>query len=112
MAEAAATAALVGGDSDTEFMVDDFDDAAAAVVDSDSDTEADDGEGLTQILFCSRTHSQLAQFVEEVKKSPFAESTRVATLGSRASLCVNEPVRQLGSVNRINDKCKDLHKHV
>lgn len=98
----------VHGDSDDEFLIEDFDEAAAVM---DNDSDSDDGEedpAITQILFCSRTHSQLAQFVEEIKKSPFAGSTRVVTLGSRASLCVNESVRQLGSVNKINDKCKDL----
>ena len=36
-----------------------------------------------QIYYCSRTHSQLAQFVREIQKSPFGEDTRVVTLGSR-----------------------------
>ena len=36
-----------------------------------------------QIYYCSRTHSQLAQFVREIIKSPFGEDTRVISLGSR-----------------------------
>lgn len=39
--------------------------------------------GFFQIFYCSRTHSQLAQFVREVQKSPFRDQTRVVTLGSR-----------------------------
>lgn len=36
-----------------------------------------------QIYYCSRTHSQLAQFVHEVQKSPFGKDISVVTLGSR-----------------------------
>ena len=36
-----------------------------------------------QIFYCSRTHSQLAQFVKEVKKTTFAEDIRLVTIGSR-----------------------------
>ena len=36
-----------------------------------------------QVYYCSRTHSQLAQFVKEVQKSPYRDSIHVVTLGSR-----------------------------
>lgn len=36
-----------------------------------------------QIYYCSRTHSQLSQFVHEVQKSPFGKDTRLVALGSR-----------------------------
>ena len=38
---------------------------------------------ILKIYYCSRTHSQLDQFVKEVKKSSFGASTRVVSLGSR-----------------------------
>ena len=63
-----------------------------------------------QIYYCSRTHSQLAQFVREVQKSPFNESTRVVSLGSRQSLCINDDVKQLKNINKINDRCLELQK--
>lgn len=40
-------------------------------------------ETCLQIYYCSRTHSQLAQFVHEVQKSPFANDISLVTLGSR-----------------------------
>ena len=63
-----------------------------------------------QIFYCSRTHSQLAQFVREVQKSLFSDSTRVVSLGSRQNLCINEEVKSLKNINRINDRCLELQK--
>ena len=37
----------------------------------------------TKIYYCSRTHSQLAQFVKEIQKSPYGDTIQVVTLGSR-----------------------------
>ena len=38
---------------------------------------------VTKIFFCSRTHSQISQFICELGKTVYAENTRVVTLGSR-----------------------------
>ena len=38
---------------------------------------------VTKIFFCSRTHSQISQFIGELGKTVYAENTRVVTLGSR-----------------------------
>uniref|UniRef100_A0A8D2LEI1 DEAD/H-box helicase 11 n=1 Tax=Varanus komodoensis TaxID=61221 RepID=A0A8D2LEI1_VARKO len=66
---------------------------------------------LSQIYYCSRTHSQLAQFVHEVQKSPFGQETRLVSLGSRQNLCVNEDVRRLGAVQLLNDRCLEMQKN-
>ncbi|XP_039766628.1 ATP-dependent DNA helicase DDX11 [Ornithorhynchus anatinus] len=68
-------------------------------------------EHVTKIYYCSRTHSQLAQFVHEVQRSPFGKETRLVSLGSRQSLCVNEDVRRLGSMQLINDRCMELQRN-
>ncbi|XP_077373159.1 ATP-dependent DNA helicase DDX11 [Festucalex cinctus] len=68
-------------------------------------------EHVTKIYYCSRTHSQLAQFVHEVQKSPFSKDISLVTLGSRQNLCVNEEVRRLGSLQRINDRCMEMQKN-
>ena len=48
--------------------------------DADADLEAD---WNCKIFYCSRTHSQLSQFVQEVKKSPYGSRVRVVALASR-----------------------------
>ncbi|KAM9815513.1 ATP-dependent DNA helicase DDX11 isoform X2 [Syngnathus typhle] len=68
-------------------------------------------EHVTKIYYCSRTHSQLAQFVHEVQKSPFSKDISLVIMGSRQNLCVNEEVRRLGSVQRINDRCMEMQKN-
>ncbi|XP_055715290.1 putative ATP-dependent RNA helicase DDX11-like protein 8 [Phlebotomus papatasi] len=65
----------------------------------------------TKIFFCSRTHSQLSQVVEEVKRTKFAENLRVVSLGSRQNFCINKEVRNLKSVALINEKCLDLQRN-
>ncbi|XP_070475031.1 ATP-dependent DNA helicase DDX11 isoform X3 [Equus przewalskii] len=81
----------------------------ASGVDKDEDDLEE--EHVTKIYYCSRTHSQLAQFVHEVQKSPFGKDTRLISLGSRQNLCVNEDVRHLGSVQLINDRCVEMQRN-
>ncbi|XP_066446995.1 ATP-dependent DNA helicase DDX11 isoform X3 [Eleutherodactylus coqui] len=68
-------------------------------------------EHVTKIYYCSRTHSQLSQFVHELQKSPFGKGTRLVSLGSRQNMCVNEDVRRLGTVQLINDRCMEMQKN-
>jgi chromosome transmission fidelity protein 1 len=63
-----------------------------------------------QVIFCSRTLSQLSQFVEELKRTPFASHLSVVSLASRSVLCVNEAVRALGAGPLINERCLDLQQ--
>ncbi|XP_004461898.2 ATP-dependent DNA helicase DDX11 isoform X2 [Dasypus novemcinctus] len=79
----------------------------ASGVEEEEDLEE---EHVTKIYYCSRTHSQLAQFVHEVQKSPFGKETRLVSLGSRQNLCVNEDVKNLGSVQLINDRCMEMQR--
>ena len=61
------------------------------------------------MVFCSRTHSQLAQVVGELRRTPFGSSLRVALVAGRGQLCVHEPVRALSFANsRMAEKCRDL----
>ncbi|XP_069821453.1 ATP-dependent DNA helicase DDX11 isoform X2 [Dendropsophus ebraccatus] len=75
------------------------------------DEEDFEEEHVTKIYYCSRTHSQLSQFVHELQKSPFGKETRLVSLGSRQNMCVNEDVRRLGTVQLINDRCTEMQKN-
>lgn len=46
-----------------------------------------------QVIFCSRTHSQLSQFVGELHRTHFASSILMVAVASRKALCVNDQVR-------------------
>eukprot|EP00924_Labyrinthula_sp_SR-Ha-C_P003871 snap_masked-scaffold_3-processed-gene-7.12-mRNA-1 protein AED:0.03 eAED:0.03 QI:0/-1/0/1/-1/1/1/0/730 len=65
-------------------------------------------ENKTQVIYASRTHSQIRQFVEEAKKSEFRNTLSIISLGSRSKLCCNASVSKLQSSFFINDKCSEL----
>jgi chromosome transmission fidelity protein 1 len=52
--------------------------------------KVEEEEVRLKIYFCSRTHSQLSQFMEELKKTKFAGELNVVSLGSRKNFCINE----------------------
>ncbi|XP_053356497.1 ATP-dependent DNA helicase DDX11 isoform X1 [Clarias gariepinus] len=78
--------------------------------DEDDDEDLEE-EHITKIYYCSRTHSQLAQFVHEVQKSPYGSTVSLVNLGSRQNLCINPEVARLRSVQMINDRCMELQKN-
>lgn len=59
-----------------------------------------------KIIYSSRTHSQIAQFLHEIKKTVYAD-LKCVTLGSRKNLCINDSVSKLKDM-QINDKCIEL----
>ncbi|XP_033632189.1 ATP-dependent DNA helicase DDX11-like [Asterias rubens] len=99
-------------DSDEDsLLVADYHSDDEMTTSCDSGEDEEDAEPhVTKIFYCSRTHSQLSQFVHEVQKSPYGETTKVVTLGSRQNLCINESVKKLQSQSLINDRCLELQK--
>ncbi|MCJ1285066.1 ATP-dependent DNA helicase chl1 [Xylographa opegraphella] len=93
--------------------------------------EADDVEALDEpkIFYCSRTHSQLTQFANEVRRvnipfalqgmtgsgdlksktEPLAE-LKYLSLGSRKNLCINPKVSRLENLSMINERCLELQQ--
>ncbi|KAJ1918099.1 ATP-dependent DNA helicase chl1 [Mycoemilia scoparia] len=68
---------------------------------------------VTKIIYASRTHSQLSQFMSELKKTKFWTKDKIPAvpLGSRMQLCINDTVRrQSTSVTRMNEKCLDMQQ--
>lgn len=104
-----------------------------------SSSEDDLLDGQIRIFYCSRTHSQLSQFVSEARKihlSPvisadpdvqpgtgcaggtttttadtvLEESLKHLTLGSRKNLCVHPKVRKLTNLTAMNERCLEIQK--
>lgn len=79
----------------------------------------------SQIFYCSRTHSQLTQFINELRRVSFPpaiisddnvtleienEDLKHITLGSRKNLCINPKVNRLYSTTAINERCMELQQ--
>lgn len=60
---------------------------------SDKEQEQEQEEKKWKVYFCSRTHSQLSQFIKELQKTVFASEMDVICLGSRKNLCINEGLK-------------------
>lgn len=90
-----------------------------------SQSENLEAEDELKIYFCSRTHSQLSQFVnelrrlnlpaaipavqEEIKRKPsLSEELKHLSLGSRKNLCINAKVSSLKSMTAVNERCLEL----
>lgn len=91
--------------------------------------QTEDMEEELKIFFCSRTHSQLSQFVGELQRvhlptglppepqheksdslTPPMEEVKQITLGSRKNLCINSKVNKISSQTAINEKCMELQQ--
>ncbi|KAF9874331.1 DNA repair helicase [Colletotrichum karsti] len=137
-------------DEDDEWLLDEADDSGAA---NDGDAmsglsketkdiltrfglgslkmeqEEDKVEDGVKIYYTSRTHSQLTQFIHELRRPEFpssmppsikpaeSEDSRPAKepikhlpLSSRQKLCINPSVARLGTLPAINDRCSELQK--
>ncbi|CAK6443073.1 unnamed protein product [Pipistrellus nathusii] len=101
---------LASGEEDLVLSEYESDEEKGAPNGLNEDEDDLEEEHVTKIYYCSRTHSQLAQFVHEVQKSPFGKDTRLVSLGSRQNLCINQDVKSLGSVQLINDRCMELQR--
>ena len=80
---------------------------------------------IPKIYFTSRTHSQLSQIVEELKKTVFYPSSdhkttdefkpvRFIPLGSRQKLCINQELRDRvhEDAEGVNDGCAEMQKGI
>ncbi|XP_015435483.1 PREDICTED: probable ATP-dependent DNA helicase DDX11 [Dufourea novaeangliae] len=77
---------------------------------SEGEEEEEEIYENTKIFFCSRTHSQLSQFIGELKKSPYSKLVSVITLASRQNYCINTNIRRLKHLNLMNEHCLQLQK--
>ncbi|EKD18760.1 putative ATP-dependent RNA helicase chl1 [Drepanopeziza brunnea f. sp. 'multigermtubi' MB_m1] len=88
-----------------------------------SQDEDEESEDETKIFYCSRTHSQLTQFINELRRVNFPpsikdenikpsdiEDLKHLTLGSRKNLCINPKVNKLNSLTAVNERCAELQQ--
>ncbi|CAF0723436.1 unnamed protein product [Brachionus calyciflorus] len=94
-----------------DLILDDYKSDEEDFKDFDDDDDDNKEDQLTRIFFCSRTHSQISQFIGELKKTIYSDSARVVSLGSRMNLCINDTVLKLGSFQAVNDRCLELQKN-
>ncbi|KAJ1900499.1 ATP-dependent DNA helicase chl1 [Kickxella alabastrina] len=90
--------------------------------DSDSENDSENNAlqleppvepSVTKIFYASRTHSQLQQFISEIKRTSFGKSSKIkcVTLGSRWQLCTNDRVRSdCHSVHSLNERCLEMQQ--
>lgn len=74
---------------------------------------SDEDQVRPKIFYASRTHSQLSQFIGEVKRTKFADpmqdkTIKVTPLASRMNLCVNPEVVKLKDSSAINERCIEM----
>ena len=95
-------------------------------IDGDTEDDPDTNTDELKIFYCSRTHSQLTQFSNELRRvhlpsvlpplstessaEELDEGLKHLTLGSRNNLCINPKVNQLGNATVINEKCLELQQ--
>lgn len=95
------------------------------IVPTQDERNAEADEEELKIFFCSRTHSQLSQFVGELQRvhlppglppeqddavKELPEEIKQITLGSRKNLCINSKVNKLSSQTAINERCMELQQ--
>ncbi|KAK3319579.1 helicase C-terminal domain-containing protein [Cercophora scortea] len=144
-------------DEEAEFLIHDWDEAGGVAGDEDdplsqlsretrdllekvglgfAKKSGLDEEGVVEdeikIYYTSRTHSQLTQFIAELRRPAFppsippalvspnqaeegdnkpdAEIVKQVPLSSRQKLCINPSVSRLGSLSAINDRCTELQQ--
>ncbi|KAJ2904640.1 chromosome transmission fidelity 1 [Zalerion maritima] len=101
----------------------------------DGGEDEEEIEAGIKIYYTSRTHSQLTQFISELRRPVFPpsipatllekhgshdregklrdaqkECVKQIPLSSRQRLCINPSVSRLGSVSAINDRCSELQQ--
>lgn len=102
-----------------DYRSDDDDDDEGSIRTKSQKDEDEEGEGgknsddedfdELKVLYSSRTHSQLSQFIGEFKRTRWSEDLTMVCLASRKQLCVNEAVNVAGrSAATITERCLDL----
>lgn len=77
---------------------------AKGKIDSEKDEENEESEqSVPKIMYATRTHSQIAQVVRELKRTGY--TPKMVVLASRSHYCVNKSVVRSGNVD---EECESL----
>lgn len=72
-------------------------------------TALEESASKSQIIVATRTHSQMIQLVNELKRcKKFSDRVKIVSMTSRKGLCVNPGVKKLESAQLMTEKCEDL----
>ncbi|KAG8347629.1 putative helicase [Trypanosoma vivax] len=66
--------------------------------------------GVTRVVYCSRTHTQLSHVIRELKKTSYSSAFSMAIMGSREHMCVHSQVLRLQSVHAQQAICNSLRE--
>ncbi|XP_028027287.1 ATP-dependent DNA helicase DDX11 isoform X1 [Bombyx mandarina] len=97
-------------EGDRDLILEEFEENAESDIYPEEVEEIDNKDEIIKVYISSRTHSQLSQFIGEIKRTIFKDVTRVVTLASRQHYCINSEVAKLKNVNLINERCLDMQK--
>ena len=95
---------------DNDIILDDYYSDEESTDDHDGWEDEKPKDYSLRIFYCSRTHSQLSQFVKEVQKTKFATDIRLVSLASRSNMCINDSVLSLKNPTLINERCLEMQK--
>ena len=60
-----------------------------------------------RVIYCTRTHSQIKEFIDEIKKTEFSKEFRVLHLASKAFYCLKSDVRGCAKSMLREEKCRN-----
>ncbi|CCC05322.1 unnamed protein product [Sordaria macrospora k-hell] len=117
---------LTASDEDKEFLIEDWRDEGdwTRMIRWKGGEEGAVAEEGIKIFYTSRTHSQLTQFIQELRRpefpasvptldaheEPAKEIVKQIPLSSRQKLCINPSVNKLGTLAAINERCQSLQQ--
>ena len=107
---------LLSDDDDGDKQKDKIKAAMKELWDEDSDEdeaakrrkEEEEEMDVRKVIYTSRTHTQLSQFMGEVRRTAWGTGLKAVALAGRNNMCIHEKVSKLKTSTRVNAACLDL----
>ena len=67
---------------------------------------------IPKIYYCSRTHSQLQQIIDELRNCPaeYIDNLKMSVLGSRSHLCISDKAKKASNGKSLDETCRAMCK--